>query len=534
MKAKFLGFLVCSLLFSDVPEVRSVRRTLNTIDFALGDGYAQIVWLNAAAIWFRYGSSQFPQVTSEVSPVFYSIEDTAGAIQVASPELTVRVQRRPLALSLRNGDGELLLNQRFGVKLPGDGAHLVFSTRPGERFFGLGPRAGLLNLQSRIIDSSVPLLLAESGYGIFWPSARALRFDIGATREMDTIVSGAFAADYCFYTGSSLKEVLERHHETCSLASKGQSWVQPQVFRSNAPIADLGKVTAETLIPRLLHAALSGILAPRVSTEWLNGLRATRRRQAEVVVATMPHIILHGDTLLGSEAMNLRRKLEPHLRTYLAEATDRGLPVIHPLNLQFPYDKRSADIVDQFLLGDEMMIAPVPVGAQSRRVYLPPGLWTELNRNRLHRGRRSIELTGYGRDLPIFLRGGSILPLQAQERMELHYFPKLAAEYFLTETQSSGVTQIHAAPALADLRLQIEEQVGKNYQWVIHHVRLPEQVVVAGTPFVETGGASELQAGQWRYDTHAKKLYICARVEADEDWIAYVTFPQESWFLSPP
>ena len=251
-------------------------------------------------------------------------------------------------------------------------------------------------------------------------------------------------------------------------------------------------------------------------------------------MTAMPHIILHGNTLLTLETMHLRRKLEPHLRTYLAEAMDRGLPVIHPLNLQFPYDKRSADIVDQFLLGDEIMITPFPVGARARLVYLPPGLWTELNDNRLHRGRHSIKLTDDGPILPIFLRSGSILPLQEYEKLELHYLPKLAAEYFLTEVGSSGITQIHAAPALADVRLQIEELVGKNYQWVIHHVLPPKQVVAAGRPFIEARHAADLQAGEWRYNADAKKLYISARVEAGEDWIAYVTFPQESWFLSPP
>ena len=44
--------------------------------------------------------------------------------------------------------------------------------------------------------------------------------------------------------------------------------------------------------------------------------------------------------------------------------------------LEFPDDPRSREISDQFMLGPELLIAPVVTeGATSKTLYLPPGAW---------------------------------------------------------------------------------------------------------------------------------------------------------------
>jgi len=92
--------------------------------------------------------------------------------------------------------------------------------------------------------------------------------------------------------------------------------------------------------------------------------------------------------------------------------------------------------------------------------------------------------------------------------MELHYFPKLAGEFFIFESELEDYSQVHAAPAGEYLRLQIESKKGRDYEWVVHHAERP----------------SDVSGGSWRYDAARKNLHIRCRVEAGGDLILNVAF----------
>jgi alpha-glucosidase len=71
--------------------------------------------------------------------------------------------------------------------------------------------------------------------------------------------------------------------------------------------------------------------------------------------------------------------LAPYRKEVCAEAEERGLPVVRPLFLHYPDDETAREIHTQFLLGRDMLVAPVvEKGARERRVYLPEDNWTHL------------------------------------------------------------------------------------------------------------------------------------------------------------
>ena len=60
------------------------------------------------------------------------------------------------------------------------------------------------------------------------------------------------------------------------------------------------------------------------------------------------------------------------------EAVSKGWPIVRPLWWSHPRDPQSLVIDDQFMLGDELLVAPVvDSGKVTRDVYLPPGLWLD-------------------------------------------------------------------------------------------------------------------------------------------------------------
>ena len=78
--------------------------------------------------------------------------------------------------------------------------------------------------------------------------------------------------------------------------------------------------------------------------------------------------------IILEEMIRLRLKLKPYIRDLAANVTTRGVPTARPLWWEFPKDDAVLDINDQYLLGSDLLVAPVVVqGARNRSVYFPRG-----------------------------------------------------------------------------------------------------------------------------------------------------------------
>ena len=74
-----------------------------------------------------------------------------------------------------------------------------------------------------------------------------------------------------------------------------------------------------------------------------------------------------------SAAVELRQSLLPEIMTLVRHAADTGEPILRPLAYHHPGHHA---VHDQFLLGEDLLVAPVlERGATSRTVRLPPGRW---------------------------------------------------------------------------------------------------------------------------------------------------------------
>lgn len=109
----------------------------------------------------------------------------------------------------------------------------------------------------------------------------------------------------------------------------------------------------------------------------------------------------------------LRYRLLSYTYTLAAEARETGMPMMRALWLHYPSDQRSLETGDQYLWGEQMLIAPVyEKGATSRSVYLPPGEWYDFWSNSLEPGSTSVERKVDLETMPIFVRKGSIIPFE--------------------------------------------------------------------------------------------------------------------------
>ena len=75
-----------------------------------------------------------------------------------------------------------------------------------------------------------------------------------------------------------------------------------------------------------------------------------------------------------SRLVKARERLRPYMTELATNVSARGVPTMRPLWWEFPSDSGSYDVDDQYLLGPELLVAPVTTqNATTRSVYFPAG-----------------------------------------------------------------------------------------------------------------------------------------------------------------
>lgn len=112
------------------------------------------------------------------------------------------------------------------------------------------------------------------------------------------------------------------------------------------------------------------------------------------------------------EYAELRYRLLPYTYTLAWQAREQGLPLMRPLVLNYPDDPRVWELGDQFLWGDDMLVAPVTRdGARSWSAYLPPGAWFDFWTHDRFEGGRGVQVEAPLNRMPLFVREGAIIPM---------------------------------------------------------------------------------------------------------------------------
>ncbi|XP_074111651.1 lysosomal alpha-glucosidase isoform X1 [Cotesia typhae] len=122
-----------------------------------------------------------------------------------------------------------------------------------------------------------------------------------------------------------------------------------------------------------------------------------------------------GDLVTSSsrKALNIRYRFLPYLYTLFARAHMYGETVARPLFVEFPKDNMTWNIDEQFLWGSSLMIVPVlEEGKTDVNAYLPTGIWYNYYEKISVQNGAILTYIAPLELIPIFIRGGSILPAQ--------------------------------------------------------------------------------------------------------------------------
>lgn len=109
--------------------------------------------------------------------------------------------------------------------------------------------------------------------------------------------------------------------------------------------------------------------------------------------------------------LELRYRLLPYLYTAVRETHETGVPIMRALWLHDATDAVAVARGDQFLFGSDILVAPVvEMGATSRSVYLPKGLWVDYWTEKGMPGGREITRDVDLETTPLFVRAGAVVP----------------------------------------------------------------------------------------------------------------------------
>lgn len=141
------------------------------------------------------------------------------------------------------------------------------------------------------------------------------------------------------------------------------------------------------------------------------------------------HSRLHGNVsyrvpwAFGDEAVDVARKftrlkhrLMPYLYGAAVEAHRTGVPVMRPMVLEFPDDPACRTLDRQYMLGPDLLVAPVFTAEGDVEFYVPEGTWTHLLTGETVEGPAFRRETHAFDSLPLYVRPGALLPLGADDR----------------------------------------------------------------------------------------------------------------------
>ncbi len=165
-------------------------------------------------------------------------------------------------------------------------------------------------------------------------------------------------------------------------------------------------------------------------------------------------------------ALELRVRLVPYLYTAFARYQRDGTPPVRPMALEEdPGEARLAD--DQYMLGQDLLVAPLFAGQTERKVLLPPGNWYDFETGELLEGGGAAVLARPLESIPLLVREGAIVPLmpplphtpRAGETVALevrHYGPR-PGRYRLYDDDGETLAFEHGAFRWIDLAVDISQ-----------------------------------------------------------------------------
>jgi alpha-glucosidase (family GH31 glycosyl hydrolase) len=240
------------------------------------------------------------------------------------------------------------------------------------------------------------------------------------------------------------------------------------------------------------------------------------------------------------ETVKLRYALMPYIYTAARQAYDTGVSLCRPLYYEWPEVNNAYLFEDEYMFGDDILVAPVVTKSESdgmtaRRTWLPEGRWFDVCRNKVVEGNRTFTDRYAMEEIPYFFRAGSVIvnnpPMMnlntRPDRLILKVVPggngqtKLYEDEGDTEGYKQGAytttTISHEGNTLTILPREGKfagMPESRSYTVEFLAVNRPNAVVINGSLVAES---------EWKYDAQRRLLTVnVARTACDKKTVVTI------------
>jgi alpha-glucosidase (family GH31 glycosyl hydrolase) len=229
-------------------------------------------------------------------------------------------------------------------------------------------------------------------------------------------------------------------------------WAGAQRFSAFPLCGDEARTWAglKAMVPVMLGASMSGmsylhtdiggfaasdhLMREELYIRWfqLGAFSPVMRAHRTVPVPSEPIFYQQYVRDIVRELIYLRYSLLPYNYTLAYHNTVDGLPLMKPIDFYEPDNELLRNINDEFLWGEDFLVAPVLDSVFQREVVFPGGKWYDWFTGKEYEGHKKYTIETPIEKLPLFVKEGAIIPTSEimlntknynADSLVLHYFP---------------------------------------------------------------------------------------------------------------
>ncbi|GGD86264.1 TIM-barrel domain-containing protein [Microbacterium murale] len=210
--------------------------------------------------------------------------------------------------------------------------------------------------------------------------------------------SHALAAPYPFVLYSDLYDHAEFIHAIAQSSFSGLLWA-PEVRHATDSVDLIRRLQTAVFSPIAMVNAWYLAQPPWIHTDTTANLAGERAADAEEIEEVCRQLI------------RLRMRFVPYLDAAFADYRRTGLPPFRALVLDHPDDIETHTISDEFMVGADILVAPMTAQQTERSVYLPHGRWRDFWTGELLTGGTRLVVSPSISQIPVFVKDGAVIPL---------------------------------------------------------------------------------------------------------------------------
>ncbi len=287
---------------------------------------------------------------------------------------------------------------------------------------------------------------------------------------------------------------------------------------------------------------MPGKVSPELYTRWIQfgvfspilRTHTTKNPEAERRIWAYPVDYF----LVMRDAFLLRYALIPYIYTYARKAYDTGISLCRPMYYDYPEKEEAYSFKDQYMFGDKILVAPItsPEDSKSmlskKKIWLPEGKWVEWFTGSILEGPGVFERNFSIDEIPVYVRAGSIIPMQPKIRytgekpvdlLIFMVFPYESGEMEIYEDEGNTLgykknkftwqrarnywedpdkIKIEISPAVGEFPGMLER---RGYEIRVPLILPPEKILCNGKEVIYSNEEKDMT---WRYDGNKLMLTI--------------------------